>query len=66
MTMEAFPSLDELLLNPVVASAAAFLAAPCALGSVYDPACDVDHDSDVDILDFQPTAGHWNRSGVHG
>jgi hypothetical protein len=31
---------------------------------VYDPACDVDHDGDVDIFDIQLTAGHWNRSGA--
>ena len=33
-------------------------------GAVYDPACDVDHDGDVDIFDIQLTAGHWNRNGV--
>jgi hypothetical protein len=37
---------------------------PCIAGPVYDPACDVDHDGDVDIFDIQLTAGHWNRNGV--
>ncbi len=37
---------------------------PCAPGAVYDPACDVDHDGDVDIFDIQLTAGHWNRNGA--
>ena len=39
-------------------------ASPCAPGAVYDPACDVDHDNDVDILDVQLAAGHWNQTGV--
>lgn len=50
------------------AAAPAFTAAaalqPCAPAAVYDPACDVDHDGDVDIFDIQLTAGHWNRNGV--
>ncbi len=37
---------------------------PCIAGAVYDPACDVDHDGDVDIFDIQLTAGHWNRNGA--
>ncbi len=37
---------------------------PCAPGAVYDPACDVDHDGDVDIFDIQLAAGHWNQSGT--
>lgn len=36
---------------------------PCAPGASYDSACDVDHDGDVDIVDIQLAAGHWNRSG---
>lgn len=44
--------------------AASPFAQPCAPGTVYDPACDVDHDGDSDIFDVQLTAGHWNRSGV--
>jgi archaellum component FlaG (FlaF/FlaG flagellin family) len=43
--------------------AAASLAGPCVPGAVYDPACDVDHDGDVDIFDIQTTAGHWNQTG---
>ncbi len=39
-------------------------AGPCAAGAVYDPACDVDHDGDVDIFDIQLTAGHWAQAGV--
>ena len=55
------------LLIPAAAAAAndsPTLAGPCAPGPVYDPACDVDHDGDVDILDIQLAAGHWNRSGT--
>lgn len=36
---------------------------PCAAGASYEPACDVDHDGDVDIFDIQKTAGHWNQTG---
>ncbi len=39
-------------------------SAPCAPGAVYDPACDVDHDGDVDIFDIQLAAGHWNQRGT--
>ncbi len=46
------------------ATAAAPLAGPCLPGAAYDPACDVDHDGDVDILDIQLAAGHWNQSGT--
>ncbi len=60
-----------LLLPAVAAAAPATLASPasisfgpCAPGAVYDPACDVDHDGDVDVLDVQLAAGHWNQSGV--
>jgi hypothetical protein len=54
---------------PLTAAASPDLAAsaalqPCGAGPVYDPACDVDHDGDVDIFDIQLTAGHWNRNGV--
>ena len=41
------------------------LAGPCAVGGVYDPACDVDHDGDVDIFDIQLAAGHWNQAGAY-
>lgn len=37
---------------------------PCSPGPVYDPACDVNHDGIVDIVDIQLTAGHWNQAGV--
>ncbi len=47
----------------VPTAAAAPLAGPCLPGLVYDPACDVDHDGDVDIFDIQTTASHWNQSG---
>lgn len=41
------------------------LAGPCAPGAAYDPACDVDHDGDVDIFDIQLAAGHWNQFGPY-
>ncbi len=37
---------------------------PCAASLIYDPACDVDHDGDVDIFDIQLTASHWGQNGV--
>lgn len=57
------------LAMPLPAAAGSYLAAstalqPCIAGPVYDPACDVDHDSDVDIFDIQLAAGHWNQNGV--
>ena len=36
---------------------------PCAPGATYDPACDADHDGDVDIFDIQLAAGHWGHAG---
>ena len=47
-----------------VANDSPTLAGPCAPGPVYDPACDVDHDGDVDVMDIQLAAGHWNQNGV--
>lgn len=38
-------------------------AGPCAAAG-YDPACDADHDGDIDIFDIQLTAGRWNTNGV--
>lgn len=35
----------------------------CAPGASYNPACDVDHDGDVDVIDIQLAAGHWGQSG---
>ncbi|MCB0251989.1 MAG: hypothetical protein KDI07_25700, partial [Anaerolineae bacterium] len=40
------------------------LTGPCALGGAYDPACDVNHDGAVNVLDVQLAAGHWNQSGT--
>lgn len=53
-----------LLVLAFAATAAAPLAGPCMPGGSYDPACDVDHDSDVDIFDIQLAAGHWNQTGT--
>ena len=55
-----------LLIGPAGAQEAPSIpqAGPCAPGAVYDPACDVDHDGDVDIFDIQLAAGHWNQTGV--
>lgn len=55
------------LLSPTVAAAtpaSPILTSPCTPGAAYDPACDVDHDGDVDVIDVQLAAGHWNQSGV--
>jgi hypothetical protein len=48
----------------ILPAAAAPLAGPCIAGGSYDPACDVDQDSDVDIFDIQLAAGHWNQTGT--
>ncbi len=47
-----------------VATNAASLIGPCSPSATYDPACDVDHDGNVDIVDIQLTAGHWNQAGT--
>jgi len=57
-------SIALLLAAVILPAAAAPLATPCAPGGFYDPACDVDHDGDVDIFDIQLAAGHWNQSGT--
>jgi hypothetical protein len=46
-------------------TAAAPQAGPCAPGTAYDPACDVDHNGTVDIYDIQLTAGHWGQTGTY-
>ena len=43
---------------------AAPAAGPCAPGAAYDPACDVDHNGVINVLDVQLAAGHWNQSGT--
>ena len=45
-------------------TAAAPQAGPCGPGTTYDPACDVNHDNQINITDIQLTAGHWNQSGT--
>lgn len=57
--------LLTLLAVAAIPSAAAPLVGPCAAGGAYDPACDVDHDGDVDIFDIQLTAGHWRQTGTY-
>ena len=55
------------VLLPAVATAApppSLLAGPCVVGGSYDPACDVDHNGVIDVLDIQLAAGHWNQSGA--
>lgn len=49
-------SAEELPDGPTVAA--------CPAGSGYASGCDVDQDNDIDILDVQRTAGHWNSTGV--
>lgn len=50
--------------QPEPAGSAPQLAA-CVPGAAYNPACDVDHDGDVDIYDIQLTAGHWGQTGTY-
>ena len=51
--------------STMLRASAAPLAGPCAAGGSYDPACDVDHDGDVDIFDIQLTASHWSQYGAY-
>lgn len=39
-------------------------SAGCVAGGVYDPACDVNRDDTIDILDIQLTASHWGQAGT--
>jgi hypothetical protein len=39
------------------------LAGPCQPGAAYDPACDVNHDGVISVLDIQLAAGHWGQAG---
>lgn len=58
-------SLLSLILLAAVPAAAAPLAGPCVPGQGYDPACDADHDGDIDVQDIQLTAGRWGASGTY-
>jgi hypothetical protein len=40
------------------------VAAGCAPGGGYDPACDVNHDDQIDVTDILLTAGHWGETGA--
>jgi len=57
--------LLALFVIAAIPSAAAPLVGPCAAGGGYDPACDVDHDGDIDIYDIQLTASHWAQTGTY-
>lgn len=58
-----------LLLIPAAATAApaasTLLAGPCTAGGTYNPACDVNHDGAMDVLDVQLTAGRWGQTGAY-
>ncbi len=62
--------LSSLAATPIVAapfhstSLREIMAAPCVPGATYEPACDVNHDGAVNVLDVQLTAGHWNQTGT--
>lgn len=56
--------LTVLLATLPTFAGAARLVVPCAPGTDYNPACDADHDGDVDVIDIQLTAGHFNQTGV--
>ena len=57
--------LLALFVITAIPSAAAPFAGPCVAGAAYDPACDVNHDGVVNVLDIQLTAGHWNQTGTY-
>jgi hypothetical protein len=61
--------ISLLLVGAVLTSGTALASdnlqpAGCTQGAAYDPACDVNHDGMVDVLDIQLTAGHWNQTGT--
>ncbi|MEZ4767558.1 MAG: hypothetical protein R2844_03925 [Caldilineales bacterium] len=39
-------------------------AGPCVPGAAYDPACDVDHNGQINVTDIQLAAGHWGQTGT--
>lgn len=47
------------------AAGGTLLAGPCVPGATYDPACDVNHDGNLDIFDIQLTSGHWGQTGIY-
>lgn len=59
-----FVLIVVLTILTAIPATAAPLVGPCAPGTAYDPACDVDQDGDVDIFDIQLTASRWNRTGT--
>lgn len=36
----------------------------CVADSGYDPACDVDHNGVMNVVDLELVASHWNQTGV--
>jgi hypothetical protein len=36
----------------------------CIAGSIYDPACDVNHDDTINIIDLALVANHWHQAGT--
>lgn len=36
----------------------------CVAGGTYDPACDVDHNGVMNVVDLELVASHWNQTGV--
>jgi hypothetical protein len=73
MTIKPFVALCAVLvLLLVTAGATAQVPASamrlvdgCAPGSGYDPACDLNFDGAIDVLDMQLAAAHWGQGGVH-
>lgn len=66
-TSKLFPLALVLILLATFTGAAGStpLAGPCVPGATYNPACDVDHDGDMDIFDVQLAAGHWGQAGTY-
>lgn len=62
--LTALISVFALSFAAVVPGTAAPLAGPCVAGAAYDPACDVNHDGVINVLDIQLAAGHWNQTGA--
>lgn len=36
----------------------------CVAGDTYDPACDVDHNGDINVVDLELVASRWGQSGT--
>ena len=55
---EPQPARDEGL------AASTLLSSGCVASGAYDPACDVNHDDKINIVDIELAASHWGHTGT--